>query len=193
MKPIILASQSPRRKELLARLGLVFTTIPANIDEEMTSSQYPQTAVQEIAFQKAKYVSELVNDGLIISADTVVVWKDNVLGKPADQKNAFEMLKMLSGQEHQVITGLCLWDVASGRYELESEMTVVHFRRLTDKEIKNYVSTGEPMDKAGAYGIQGLGSMLVDRIEGCYYNVVGLPLTRLYLMMEHYGINLLGG
>lgn len=193
MKPIILASQSPRRKELLARLGLVFSTIPANIEENIASFQLPQTAVQEIAFQKARYVSDLLNDGLIIAADTVVVLKDTILGKPADEKHAYEMLTSLSGQEHIVVTGICLMDAASGDYQVEAEITKVKFRELSETEIKNYIATGEPMDKAGAYGIQGRGAVLVDRIEGCYYNVVGLPLTRLYLMLERCGIDLLGG
>lgn len=193
MKSIILASQSPRRKELLARLGLVFTAIPANIEENITSFQCPHTAVQEIAFQKAQYVSDLLNDGLIIAADTVVVLKDAILGKPADEKSAFEMLTSLSGQEHTVITGICLMDAATGAYQVESEITKVRFRTLSETEVRNYIATGEPMDKAGAYGIQGRGAVLVDRIEGCYYNVVGLPLTRLYLMLERCGIDLLGG
>lgn len=193
MKPIILASQSPRRKELLARLGLVFTAIPADIEENITSFQFPQTAVQEIAFQKARYVSDLLNEGLIIAADTVVVLKDTILGKPADEKKAFEMLASLSGQEHVVVTGICLMDASNGAFQVESESTRVRFRGLSDTEIRNYIATGEPMDKAGAYGIQGRGAVLVDRIEGCYYNVVGLPLTRLYLMLERCGIDLLGG
>lgn len=193
MKPIILASQSPRRKELLARLGLVFTAIPANIEENITSFQFPQKAVQEIAFHKARYVSDLLNDGLIIAADTVVVLKDTILGKPVDEKNAFKMLTSLSGQEHTVVTGICLMDAASGAFQVDSESTKVRFRELSDTEIRNYIATKEPMDKAGAYGIQGRGAVLVDRIEGCYYNVVGLPLTKLYLMLEGFGINLLGG
>lgn len=193
MKPIILASQSPRRKELLARLGLVFTTIPANIEETIIFSQPPQESVKEIAFQKARYVADAIDEGLIIAADTVVVWRDAILGKPLDEKDAFDMLSSLSGTEHQVITGICLLDAASADYQLAAEMTRVRFRTLNEEEIRSYIATGEPMDKAGAYGIQGLGAMLVDSIEGCYYNVVGLPLTRLYLMLRLYGINLLGG
>lgn len=193
MKPIILASQSPRRKELLARLGIVYTAIPANIEEDIASFQVPQTAVQEIAFQKARHVSELLSDGLIIAADTLVVLQEAILGKPVDEKDAFEMLNRLSGQEHHVITGICLFDAASGEYKVESEITKVKFRTLSAAEIRDYIATGEPMDKAGAYGIQGRGALLVDRIEGCYYNVVGLPLTRLYLMLKGFGVDLLGG
>lgn len=193
MKPIVLASQSPRRKEMLARLGLVFTAIPANVEERITSYQTPQTAVQEIAFQKARYVSDLLHDGLIIAADTVVVLRDTILGKPLDEQSAFEMLTRLSGQEHRVITGVCVLDVNSGEYKLEAEVTKVHFRDLTDTEIRNYIAAGESMDKAGSYAIQGFGAVLVDRIEGCYYNVVGLPLSRLYLMLRSFDVNLLGG
>lgn len=193
MKKIILASQSPRREELLTRLGLIYSAIPANIDESFTSFESPQASVQDLALRKARYVAERLTDGIIIAADTIVVLGDMILGKPLDEKDAFEMLTNLSGQEHKVITGVCLLDAASGTFQSDAEVTKVLFRSLSEDEIKNYIQTGEPMDKAGAYGIQGLGAVLVDRIEGCYYNVVGLPLTKLYLMLERCGVRLLGG
>lgn len=193
MKDIILASGSPRRRELLTRLGLVFTIIPAEIEEDITALQQPEDLVRKIAFQKACYVSKRLNQGLIISADTIVVLAGQVLGKPVSETDAFEKLRMLSGKCHEVITGVCVMDVDSGNIQLESETTRVFFREISDQEINLYIAAGECLDKAGAYGIQGLGSLFVDRIEGCYYNVVGLPLTRLYLMLVKQGVNLLGG
>lgn len=192
MKDIILASASPRRKELLARLGLVFTTISADIEENTTSLDRPQKVVEVIASQKARYVAERLNQGLVIAADTVVVLEGSCLGKPSDEEDAFNKLMLLSGKCHEVITGVCLLEVGSGNIQLATEVTRVFFRDITAEEIRNYIATGEPMDKAGAYGIQGRGALFVERIEGCYYNVVGLPLTRLYLMLKKQGVDLWG-
>lgn len=193
MKDIILASGSPRRKELLARLGLTFSVVPAQIEEDISSSQLPQELTQEIAFQKARYVSKRIKKGLIIGADTIVVLEDHLLGKPVNEEDAFNKLSLLNGKRHEVVTGLCVIDAASGDVQMEAEITRVYFRKITDTEIRGYIASGECMDKAGAYAIQGRGAIFVDRIEGCYYNVVGLPLTRLYLMLQKRGVNFWGG
>ncbi|MEN6462035.1 MAG: Maf family protein [Syntrophomonas sp.] len=193
MKDIILASGSPRRNELLARLGLTFSVVPAQIEEDISSSQLPQELTQEIAFQKARYVSKRIKKGLIIGADTIVVLEDHLLGKPVNEEDAFNKLSLLNGKRHEVVTGLCVIDAASGDVQMEAEITRVYFRKITDTEIRGYIASGECMDKAGAYAIQGRGAIFVDRIEGCYYNVVGLPLTRLYLMLQKRGVNFWGG
>lgn len=193
MKKIFLASQSPRRKDLLSRLGVDFTVIPANIDEQIPLETSPHKLVQEIAFRKACYVSNLLKDGLVIAADTIVVGGGQILGKPVDNEDAFRKLSLLSGKSHQVITGLCVFNVANHNMQIQTEVTTVFFRNITEDEIKAYIKTGESADKAGAYAIQGLGALFVDRIEGCYYNVVGLPLTRLYLMLKKEGVSLLRG
>ncbi|MGR6835363.1 Maf family protein [Syntrophomonas erecta] len=193
MKEFILASQSPRRKALLHTLGLDFRCIPARINEDIRPDESPLDAVRKIALRKARCVAGNVDSGLILSADTIVVCDGNILGKPCNREDAALKLKMLSGRDHEVITAVCLMDAKSKNYELENEITRVFFRKITDEEIKAYIATGEPMDKAGAYGIQGLGAIFIKRIEGCYFNVVGLPLTRLYLMLQQWGINLLEG
>lgn len=191
MKKIILASASPRRQQLLANLGVPFNIFPANIEEEIFPSEKPRDAVRRIAEAKARAVAKSFAEGLIIAADTAVVLAGEFLGKPSSPGEANEMLQRLSGRSHQVITAVCLYDVKSAATIVDEEETRVYFRTLTREEIESYVKTGEPMDKAGAYGIQDRGALLVEKIEGCYFNVVGLPLGRLYLMLKGYGINLL--
>lgn len=191
MQKIILASQSPRRKILLEQLGLQFTCIPAHIDENTPPGHSPIEAVRAIAQKKAAWVAGQCKTGLIIAADTVVVCADRVLGKPVDSEDAFATLALLSGQSHQVVTALCLLDAASGNYFLEHEVTRVFFRIIEEEEIWAYIRSGEPMDKAGGYGIQGRGAIFVTRIEGCYFNVVGLPLYRLNKMLKEQGIAVL--
>ncbi len=192
-KKVILASRSPRRQMLLEMLGINFSCKPAEVDEIIFPAELPLEAVKRIARQKAEIVAETINEGIIIAADTIVVYEGEILGKPLDENDAFLKLSTLKGQSHNVITALCVKDVISGSYELEAEITRVYFRNMSEKEIWGYIATGEPMDKAGAYGIQGIGSIFVDRIEGCYFNVVGLPLSRLYIMLKRYGVNLLKG
>lgn len=195
MKRIILASASPRRSELLKNIGLEFIKYPALVPEEIFPYESPEEGAKRLALTKARYAAENCNydEGLIIAADTVVVLDEKVLGKPEDEKEAYDMLAMLSGRSHQVITAVCLKDIASNKTLLEVEITKVYFRLLETGEIWHYIKTGEPMDKAGAYGIQGLGALFVERIEGCYFNVVGLPLYRLYNMLRDMGVNILGG
>lgn len=188
---LVLASASPRRRELLERLGIPFKVSVSKTEENIDRGNLtPEQLARELALLKAKDVARTLEDGLVIGADTIVVLDDEILGKPKSREEAGRMLHLLSGRSHQVITGLALVEAGGGRVQLTSEVTTVWFRRLDPGEVEWYLDTGEPMDKAGAYGIQGKGSILVDRIEGCYFNVVGLPLTRLYLMLKERGYRL---
>lgn len=186
---IVLASASPRRKQLLSQMGLEFEVVPSDIDEKLPADLPYEEAVQELAFKKASHVASLI-DGhrLVIGADTIVV-KDEVLGKPKDKDDACEILYRLQGQSHEVITGLAVVDNLTGKFKKSFEKTIVEMAPLSMEEIEQYVLTGEPMDKAGAYGIQGLAGIFISRIIGCYYNVVGLPIHRLWMMLKEFGIN----
>ena len=187
---IILASQSPRRWELLERMGLsAFQVIPARGEEVMDPSLSPEQLVEELSRRKAAEVAATHPDQLVIAADTVVAVGGQVLGKPRDPEDAVRMLTALSGREHTVHTGITVR--LGGRAVTEAEATAVRFRPLTGEEIACYVSTGEPMDKAGAYGIQGLGCVLVEGISGDYYNVMGLPVCRLAQILSRFGIHTL--
>lgn len=173
----ILASQSPRRRELLAMLGLKFEIQTADIDETMDPAQSVEEAVAEVCLRKARAVGERNPGRLIVAADTVVVVDERKLGKPHSREEAVSMLHLLSGREHRVLTGFCLW--RDGVWETHVETTRLRFRALDDREIEAYVDTGSPMDKAGAYGIQGGGALFCERMVGDYYNVMGLPVCRL--------------
>ncbi|MGE5396733.1 MAG: Maf family protein [Chitinophagales bacterium] len=190
MSKLILASTSPRRQQLLNNLGMHFEIIPpaSGAEIEFTGGD-PVTYAITLACNKANQVADVAVNRLVLAADTIVVKDGDILGKPESKQAAKEMLELLSGSVHQVITGLCL---KKGDDSITSfEKTIVHFRELTADEIERYVDTGEPMDKAGGYGIQGKGALLVSYIEGCYYNVVGLPLTRLASMLKEFGITIL--
>lgn len=183
MKRIILASQSPRRRELLTQIGLKFEVIPSTVEEVITSAN-PVEVVQELAQQKARDVAEVAgremakDSLLVIGADTIVVYEGKILGKPEDKEDAVRMLTMLQGKEHSVYTGVAL---LTGEQEIIfAEETRVQMCPMTPEEIAWYVNTGEPMDKAGAYGIQGLCARFVRQIQGDYNNVVGLPVGRIY-------------
>ena len=191
MKSVVLASASPRRQELLRQIGLNFEVVVKSVDETISGGIAPQEGVRELAFRKVKAVIDSNIAGIIIGADTVVVHQGNILGKPADFSDAVKTLRYLSGSEHLVITGFCIADTFTGKSVTQSETTRVFFRELTDKEILAYVNSGESTDKAGSYGIQGLGAVLVDKIDGCYFNVVGLPLTKLVLALKEFGIEVL--
>lgn len=187
---IILASASPRRKALLEQLKLKFDIVPADIKED---SYFPEgmDAVIELAHRKAlNVVKKAAAPCIVLGADTVVI-KDGILAKPKDERDAFRMLKELSGQWHEVITGFCVISAPSMKSCTGFETTKVKMREITDEEIYSYIKTGEPMDKAGAYAIQGLGGMFVERIEGCYFNVVGLPLARLAQILKGFGVNII--
>ena len=186
---IVLASASPRRKQLLSQMGLEFDVIPSDIDEELPTELPYEEAVQELAFKKAFHVASALHDRrLVIGADTIVV-KDEVLGKPKNKDDACEILYRLQGQTHEVITGLAVIDNFTGKFIKSFEKTIVEMVPLSMKEIKQYVQTGEPMDKAGAYGIQGLAGIFISKIYGCYYNVVGLPIHRLWMILKEFGVN----
>lgn len=187
---IVLASASPRRRELLAQMGLTFRVHAVDIDEHMDRSLPPWELVKAISREKAAACAALEGpDALIIAADTVVALDGDVLGKPRDEKEARGMLSRLSGRKHQVFTG---FTVRRGEQVVtQSECTEVRFRTLSREEIVRYVSTGEPMDKAGAYGIQEKGALLVERLNGDYFNVMGLPVCALGLVLKDFGVNCL--
>ena len=173
---LILASASPRRQELLKLFGLPFTVRVADIDETMDMTLPPFDEVARVSGLKAAAVAG-DSDDIVIAADTIVVCEGKVLGKPKDEAQAKAMLAMLSGREHQVMTGCTV--LRGGKRETFTEVTDIHFRNLSEKEIARYVATGEPMDKAGAYGIQGGAALFCTHMVGDYYNVMGLPLCRL--------------
>ena len=188
----VLASKSPRRKELLKNIGIDACIMPANIDEDLFIGLPPEKMVKELSMLKAMDVARsFKKDTYVIGADTVVCVDGEIFGKPEDDKEAREMLKKLSGRSHEVYTGYCVVYCKSGVSVAKSEKTTVYFRNLSDEEIEAYVRTREPMDKAGAYGIQQQGSKFVERIEGDYFNVVGLPVCALVkLMKEEFDINI---
>ncbi len=191
MKKLILASASPRRKVLLEQIGLVFEVVASDVPESFPPETPVRAQAGELAVCKAAQISDRFASGIVIGADTVVVLDGRPLGKPEDSQQAIEMLRALSGRSHEVITAVAVINAADGRIERGDECTQVFFRKLSDREIRGYIASGEPMDKAGAYGIQGKGALLVRRIEGCYSNVVGLPLVRLARLLEPFGIRAL--
>jgi septum formation protein len=179
---LILASASPRRSELLRNAAIRFSVDPAHVLEEPLPQEAPLAYAQRLARDKASAIFARHPDAVILGADTVVVVDQHLLEKPANSEDATRMLRLLSGREHQVITGI---SVIAGDFErTEAEVTQVYFSKLSDDEIADYVRSGEPMDKAGAYGIQGIASRWIGRIEGCYFNVVGLPMERVYRLLR---------
>ena len=187
---IVLASQSPRRKELLGRMGLEFVTQASKIDESAFDGLAARELVATLSREKAQWIArQLDGETLVIGADTVVVRDGAALGKPKDAEDAVAMLLSLSGRDHQVCTGVTV--CRGDRVLTQVEETQVTFRDLTETEVRQYVSTGEPMDKAGAYGIQGLGGLLVEGIRGDYSTVVGLPVCRLGPMLKDVGVDCL--
>lgn len=187
---IILASNSPRRRELLAQIGIRdFQILSPDVDETVEPGLSPARMVETLSLRKAQAAAGRAGaDDLILAADTVVALDGRVLGKPRDQEEAFAMLSALSGREHRVYTGVTI--LRGGQAATEHEETAVAFRALSPEEIRDYIATGEPMDKAGAYGIQGVGALLVQGIRGDYCNVVGLPLFRLGRMLSGFGVKL---
>ena len=182
---VILASQSPRRRELLGLFRIPFTVRAADIDETMDPNLPAEQEVARVSRAKAMATPAKAED-VVIAADTIVACNGKTLGKPKSKEQAVEMLTILSGRDHQVMTGLTV--LRGDRVRTVTEITDVRFRPLTDEEIDAYVATGEPMDKAGAYGIQGKGSLLVEKINGDYFNVMGLPVMRLSRMLERFGV-----
>jgi len=210
---LVLASQSPRRKELLERIGFTIRTIPADVNETPIEGETPTECVKRLAREKVLTVverlqattSNLAEGGQahqnsssiltnkdaqirwVVGADTVVVLDGDLLGKPTDQDHAFDMLQRLSGREHKVITGFCIFDLMKNKEGLQAVVSTVRFKRVTRPEIEKYLGTGESLDKAGAYAVQGIGAYMIDSIEGSYTNVVGLPLCQMMEMLEEMG------
>jgi septum formation protein len=174
--PLILASGSPRRRDLLAQLDLPFEIIISNAPEPVIPGLAPVAQAMQLAEQKARAVAESLATGLVLGADTIVVLDGDILGKPVDDEDAARMLRRLSGRGHQVITGIALVDAARGTTNRRAVTSTVHFHPLTAAQIAAYVASGEPRDKAGAYAIQGIGGALISTLDGCFNNVVGLPL-----------------
>ncbi len=194
MNKFVLASASPRRRELLGNIGVKFDVLVSAADESVLERSIPaDMLVKELALLKAMDIKDKVDkESYIISADTVVVYENKVLEKPKDAEDAKKMLKALSGKSHYVYTGVCVLQAKSGRAQCRAECTEVLFRELSEETIEKYVNTGEPMDKAGAYGIQGIGALLVRGIKGDYFNVVGLPLGLLNeIFKDEFNIELL--
>jgi len=191
-KKIILASASPRRKEILNNLGMSFEVICSDAEEKVDAELPPHIIVQELAMLKGTDVASKTHDAIVISADTIVYFDKRILGKPTDEISAKKMLEMLSGKVHEVYTGVCVTDSVSGKSISDYEVTKVKFKNLTQEEIDRYIKTGEPMDKAGSYGIQGKGSLFVEKIDGDYFNVVGLPAVKLAkLLREEFNFNIM--
>ena len=180
---LVLASASPRRQELLRNAGIEFTVQAADIIEATRPGESPEDCAQRLAQEKAVAVSLLRPNDLVLGADTIVVIDDQILGKPRDEKDAARMLRLLSGRKHKVITGVCLARPGEP-VNTQFETTVVEMGAISDEEIAEYIATGEPMDKAGAYAIQGIASRWISRIEGDYFNVVGLPVSLVYRMLQ---------
>lgn len=179
---LILASASPRRAELLRNAWIAFTVAPAHVREEPMPNETPLSYAQRLARDKALAIFASYPKHTVLGADTVVVVDEHLLEKPTDPEDAIRMLRLLSGRTHQVITGVCV--LAEGFERSEAEVTQVRFSQLSEDEIAAYVRTGEPMDKAGAYAIQGMASRWAESIEGCYFNVVGLPVPRVYRLLR---------
>lgn len=189
--PVILASSSPRRYEILSRMGLSFTVDSADVDESVDRNLKPHEAVKTLALRKAAAVAPHYTQGLIIGADTVVVVDNVILGKPSNHEDALAMLLTLQGREHSVYSGYAVIDAASGKTEVDYDHTAVVFRSFTEEEARRYIATGEPLGKAGAYAIQGLGALFVKEIHGDYLNVVGLPLFKLAQTLKNFGLDIL--
>jgi septum formation protein len=188
---LILASASPRRAQVLKDAGIPFESVAADVDESRKQNETPEKLVGRLAEAKARAVAERLDPArgpaIVVGADTEVVADGEILGKPASAEDARRMLRRLSGQTHHVITGLALLALPSGELRLSRETTRVTFAHLGEPEIESYIASGEPFDKAGAYAIQGRGGCFITRIEGCYFNVVGLPLAKLYQVLSSLG------
>ena len=197
--PLVLASASPRRQELLRNAGIAIVVHPAQVDETPHEGEVPQACVERLAKEKALAVSRTYPQAYVLGADTIVVVDGIILGKPRDQADAARMLGLLTGRAHCVVTGVCLigpapaqrtdnQEPSAGFQDVRSETTLVTVSQLSDQEIRDYVATAEPMDKAGAYAIQGRASRWITRIEGDYSNVVGLPVALVYGMLREHGV-----
>jgi len=188
---IILASASPRRREILENVNVKFTVQSSQIEEVILENEDPKDLVMRLAFEKCIDVAKKNINALVIGADTIVVLDNNILGKPKDENHAYEMIKSLSNKKHQVITGISLINLSLNKKVIDYVVSEVTFKDLSEETIRDYIKTKESLDKAGAYGIQGYGSLLVDSIKGDYFNIVGLPLSRISDLLKHnFNVNL---
>lgn len=188
---IILASGSPRRKEILENMNLKFDIIKSSIEEIMIENEKPEDLVKRLSYEKAYDVAKKNKDSMVIGSDTVVVLEGDILGKPKDKNEAFNMLKNMSGKEHEVITGISIICLEQNKEIKEFCTSKVKFKDLSDEEIKSYIETGEYKDKAGSYGIQGIGALLVEYIKGDYFNIVGFPISYVSeIFKEEFGLDL---
>ncbi len=190
-KTVILASASPGRKELLEKIGLEFEVESSDHGEEIVPGVEPHELARRLSLEKARIVAARHQNAVVIAADTFGVFRGRIIGKPRTEKEARQMLALLSGRSHLVITGFTIIDTDSNKTLSRTVETRVHFKKLSPEEIEAYVSTGEPLDKAGAYAIQGMGAVIVDRIEGDYYNVIGLPLSAVAESLKEFGVKVL--
>lgn len=186
MNKLILATSSPRRKELFEKFNIDYLAVDSNIVERLDPDDTPLQYAMRMAFSKAYSVSKSYEEDIVIGSDTIVVYNDEILGKPKDEEDAYRILKLLSGNEHLVITAISIINLASNTKVVDYDLTKVKFRNLSDDTILKYLQTNESLDKSGAYGIQGFGGLLVESIAGSYYNVIGLPLVKLDEMLIKY-------
>ncbi|MFX0558986.1 nucleoside triphosphate pyrophosphatase [Tepidibacillus infernus] len=191
MEKIILASSSPRRREILELIGISFLVHPSDVDEGYNESNSPEDIVKQLATRKAMDIASYYQEGIIIGADTIVVLDGQILGKPKDEEDAFQMLNRLQGRSHQVFSGVAVVDAKTREVKASYQMTKVYMDPLSEEEIRLYIATKEPMDKAGSYGIQGFGAIFIEKIEGDYFNVVGLPVALLSTLLKDFGIQIL--
>lgn len=191
MRKIILASKSPRRKQLLEMIGLEFEVAASDINEDLKENLPPDEFVKKLSLLKAEDIAKRFPNSIIISADTVIVLENKTIGKPKDEKHAKEILKNCSGNTHKVLTGFTILDSSNSNVVSKSVETKVTFRKMSDVEIESYIASGEPLDKAGGYAVQGIGSVFVEKIEGDFFNVVGLPVYNVAEELKKFGIYVL--
>ena len=187
---IILASTSPRRHGLAQEMGLEFEVVSSNYEEDMTLNLSPKELAKTLAYGKAIEVARKLNEGVVIGIDTFIVFNGKKLGKPKTKEKAYKFLKSFSGNQLNVISGIALIDCKTKKEIKDCEVSKVKFKKMSDQEIKTYIQTGEPLDKAGAFAIQGLGSIFIDRISGSYTNIVGFPISCLYKNLKKLGVNI---
>ncbi len=191
MNKLILASSSPRRKDILSRFDIDIEIVSSSIEEKIRTNEEPKQVVMSLAFQKALDVTEKFYDNEIVIAADTIVFKDKILGKPRTENEALDMLKLLNGNVHSVITGISIIQAGTNKKVIDFVETKVKFRQLSEEKLRRYIETNEYKDKAGSYAIQGYGSVLVDWIHGSYFNVVGLPISKLdYLLEKHFNFKL---
>ena len=191
---IILASASPRRKEILENINVKFDIVKSDIDEVILEDELPPQVVMRLAFEKSMDVAKSNQESLVIGADTIVVFNNTILGKPKDKEDARNTIKLLSGNTHEVITGISLINLSANKKIIDYVVSKVKIKDLSEDDINDYINTGESLDKAGAYGIQGYGSLLIEEIQGDYFNIVGLPISKLSdLVKTHFDINFFYG